>query len=65
MRTAHKTELRFCVLVLPNYRIAVIHALQLRIVYNVNLGVLFYERLAEFNCFRSYVFNVIKTNRTV
>ena len=65
MRTTHKAELRLCLFVLPDDGVAVIDAFKLCIVDNVNLCVLFYERLAEFNRLRSKIFNVIKSDRTV
>ncbi len=46
MRAADKTQLWLCVLVLPDDRIVILHALKLRIVNDVHLRALLDERLA-------------------
>ena len=65
MRAADKTQLRLRVLVLPDDRIVILHALKLGVVNDVHLRALLDERYALLLRFRSQVLDMEQADRAV
>ena len=65
MRAADEAELRLCLRILPDDRIAFLYALQFRIINDVNLCIFLDQGFALLLCLRRQVINVVKTDCTV
>ncbi|MPM89627.1 hypothetical protein SDC9_136739 [bioreactor metagenome] len=65
MRTADKTLFRLRIRILPNYRIALFDAFQLRIVNNIGFCISIDNLLTHLHRIGRHIFNMIQSNRTV
>ena len=65
MGASHETQLRLCILLFPDHRIALIDPLKFRIIYHVDFCILRDQIFSVFYSLRSDIFHMIQTYRTV
>ena len=65
MGASHETQLRLCILLFPDHRIALIDPLKFRIIYHVDFCILRNQIFSVFYSLRSDIFHMVQTYRTV
>ena len=65
MGASHETQLRLCILLFPDHRIALIDPLKFRIIYHVDFCILRNQIFSVFYSLRCNIFHMIQTYCTV